>query len=87
MTEFSAREPSVDLLDGGADRVAKAGEIHAAPMPSAAREGERNGGIDALRAAVTLLVVFHHTALTYGAPSEAGTIGRSHLPNRQAACC
>jgi len=28
---------------------------------------ERNGGIDALRAAVTLLVVFHHTALTYGA--------------------
>ncbi len=28
---------------------------------------DRNGGIDALRAAVTLLVVFHHTALTYGA--------------------
>ena len=28
---------------------------------------ERNGGIDALRAAVTLLVVFHHTAITYGA--------------------
>src|SRR5579862_8311242 len=27
----------------------------------------RNGGIDALRAAVTLLVVLHHTALTYGA--------------------
>ena len=27
----------------------------------------RNGGIDALRAAVTLLVVFHHTAITYGA--------------------
>ncbi len=24
----------------------------------------RNGGIDALRAAVTLLVVFHHTAIT-----------------------
>src|SRR5579863_4983589 len=67
MTEFSAREPSVDLLDGGVDRAAKAGGIHAAPMPSAAREGERNGGIDALRAAVTLLVIFHHTALTYGA--------------------
>ncbi|MGJ4941193.1 acyltransferase family protein [Bradyrhizobium sp. HKCCYLS1011] len=28
---------------------------------------ERNGGIDALRAAVTLLVVLHHTAITYGA--------------------
>ncbi|HUN43377.1 MAG TPA: acyltransferase [Acetobacteraceae bacterium] len=27
----------------------------------------RNGGIDALRAVVTLLVVFHHTAITYGA--------------------
>nr|WP_315761643.1 MULTISPECIES: acyltransferase family protein [unclassified Bradyrhizobium] len=27
----------------------------------------RNGGIDALRAAVTLLVVSHHTAITYGA--------------------
>jgi peptidoglycan/LPS O-acetylase OafA/YrhL len=27
----------------------------------------RNSGIDALRAAVTLLVVFHHTAITYGA--------------------
>lgn len=31
------------------------------------REDKRNGGLDALRAAVTLLVVFHHTALTYGA--------------------
>jgi hypothetical protein len=67
MTEFSAREPSVGLLDGGVDRVAKAGGIHTAPMPGAAGEGERNGGIDALRAAVTLLVIFHHTALTYGA--------------------
>lgn len=27
----------------------------------------RSNGIDALRAAVTLLVVFHHTAITYGA--------------------
>ena len=27
----------------------------------------RNGGIDALRAATTLLVVLHHTAITYGA--------------------
>jgi len=38
-------------------------------MPSAIKAGgsERNGGVDALRAAVILLVVFHHTALTYGA--------------------
>ncbi|WP_022719748.1 acyltransferase [Rhodopseudomonas sp. B29] len=27
----------------------------------------RNGGIDALRAVMTLLVLFHHTAITYGA--------------------
>ena len=27
----------------------------------------RNGGIDALRAAVTILVVLHHTSITYGA--------------------
>jgi surface polysaccharide O-acyltransferase-like enzyme len=34
-----------------------------------ARDGgvARNGGIDALRASVTLLVILHHTALTYGA--------------------
>ncbi len=32
-----------------------------------ARPVVRNGGIDALRAAVTLLVVLHHTAITYGA--------------------
>lgn len=36
---------------------------------SGARDGAvaRNGGVDALRASVTLLVVLHHTALTYGA--------------------
>lgn len=28
---------------------------------------QRNAGLDALRAAVTLLVVFHHCAITYGA--------------------
>lgn len=39
------------------------GHLAAAPAGSAGR----NGGIDALRAVVTLLVVFHHTALTYGA--------------------
>src|ERR1700735_291013 len=28
--------------------------------------GSRNAGIDALRASLTLLVVFHHAAVTYG---------------------
>lgn len=35
-----------------------------APARSPAR---RNAGLDALRAALTLLVLFHHTAITYGA--------------------
>jgi len=39
----------------------------------------RNGGIDALRAAVTLLVVFHHTAITYGA--MGGWYYRELLPS------
>ena len=37
-----------------------------APAASAGSPA-RNGGIDALRAAVTLLVVLHHAAITYGA--------------------
>jgi len=41
-------------------------EAKASASPKAGAK-ERNGGIDALRAAVTLLVVFHHTAITYGA--------------------
>jgi surface polysaccharide O-acyltransferase-like enzyme len=36
----------------------------AAPLKSAAL---RNSGLDALRASLTLLVVFHHCAITYGA--------------------
>jgi hypothetical protein len=86
MTEFSAREPSADLLDDGAPRMAPAGAVRPAPTSGATKAGgsERNGGIDALRAAVTLLVVFHHTALTYGtigswyyreiAPSESAIL-------------
>ena len=38
-------------------------------MTVAASRGQaavRNGGLDALRAALTLLVVLHHTAITYG---------------------
>ncbi len=34
--------------------------------PTPARAGARNLGLDALRATLTLLVVFHHTAITYG---------------------
>jgi surface polysaccharide O-acyltransferase-like enzyme len=60
LDEISHRE-----VDGETDTVA------ATSLPSSrifkAGAKERNGGIDALRAAVTLLVVFHHTALTYGA--------------------
>ena len=35
--------------------------------PAADTPGVRHAGIDALRVATTLLVVFHHTAITYGA--------------------
>ena len=44
-----------------------AGEAVAAPIRAKAGSSTRNGGIDSLRAAVTLLVVLHHTAITYGA--------------------
>ncbi|MGY2047936.1 acyltransferase family protein [Methylobacterium sp. JK268] len=37
------------------------------PTGSLVRDGPRDAGIDALRASVTLLVIFHHAALTYGA--------------------
>jgi hypothetical protein len=36
-------------------------------VPARAGAVRRDGGIDALRAVVTLLVVLHHTAITYGA--------------------
>src|SRR5580693_2223637 len=64
-TDLSARELALDAHDSG--HPASAGVV--SPATSSAKVGakERNGGIDALRAAVTLLVVFHHTALTYGA--------------------
>jgi len=35
--------------------------------PQSASAGARNAGLDALRASLTLLVVMHHTAITYGA--------------------
>ncbi len=57
---------SVGSLDELARHEAHVGEAVDAPSSKAGAK-ERNGGIDALRAAVTLLVVLHHTALTYGA--------------------
>ena len=55
------------ILIGSGHPVAVSGDEGCA-APGAVKAGakERNGGIDALRAAVTLLVVFHHTAITYG---------------------
>jgi peptidoglycan/LPS O-acetylase OafA/YrhL len=41
-------------------------EMNAPAKPAIPAAG-RNAGIDALRARLTLLVVFHHTAITYGA--------------------
>ena len=52
---------------GRGEAIAGAGSAapaRAIPVPSAAR---RNAGLDALRAALTLLVLFHPTAITYGA--------------------
>jgi uncharacterized membrane protein len=37
------------------------------PISAASVPAARNVGLDALRTAVVLLVVFHHTAITYGA--------------------
>ncbi len=37
------------------------------PISATSVPATRNAGLDALRAAVVLLVVFHHTAITYGA--------------------
>ena len=62
-TDLSARELSLD----GHESDHPARVSRSAQNPAKAGAKERNGGVDALRAAVTLLVVFHHTAITYGA--------------------
>src|SRR5579872_803592 len=62
----SSSESSFESLDDIARHEGNDGAAASAPSFKAGAR-ERNGGIDALRAAVTLLVVFHHTALTYGA--------------------
>ena len=55
---------------------------HAAASALSLKAGarERNGAIDALRAAVTLLVVLHHTAITYGA--SGGWYYKEVLPSK-----
>lgn len=42
-------------------------EISERPQTEGEAHRSRNGGLDALRAVMTLLVLFHHTAITYGA--------------------
>ena len=42
-------------------------DVNAIVDESDRRGPSRNGGIDALRATMTLLVLFHHSAITYGA--------------------
>lgn len=64
-SDLSARELSLEAHDGR--HPATAGRSAAVQSPAKAGAKGRNGGIDALRAAATLLVVFHHTAITYGA--------------------
>jgi peptidoglycan/LPS O-acetylase OafA/YrhL len=64
-TDLAARDLSREGLEGDQSTTVAVSR----PAQGSAKAGakERNGGIDALRAAVTLLVVFHHTAITYGA--------------------
>ena len=64
-TDLAARDLSREGLEG--DQATSVAVSRPAQDSAKAGAKERNGGIDALRAAVTLLVVFHHTAITYGA--------------------
>jgi surface polysaccharide O-acyltransferase-like enzyme len=73
MIDLAPSGSPVEFLDKtgrhGSRDEAREGVAESPPSPPIIKAGakERNGGIDALRAAVTLLVVFHHTAITYGA--------------------
>ena len=66
MVRFSANGSSAEAFDVIGRLGGQAGAAQNSPS-SKAGAAARNGGIDALRAAVTLLVVWHHTAITYGA--------------------
>ena len=65
MVRPSMSGSSLTSLDEIARDEARDSSAASAPSLKAGARA-RNGGIDALRAAVTLLVVLHHTALTYG---------------------
>ena len=54
-----------------------------APAKPSLRAESRNAGIDALRASLTLLVLFHHSAVTYGAMGSwfYQEIEPSHAPS------
>jgi peptidoglycan/LPS O-acetylase OafA/YrhL len=54
-----------------------------APAKPSLRAESRNAGIDALRASLTLLVLFHHSAVTYGAMGSwfYQEIKPSHAPS------
>jgi surface polysaccharide O-acyltransferase-like enzyme len=69
MSYRSGSGSSARLLDEAERPSGRQGTAENSLMPRSAKAGarERNGGVDALRAAVTLLVLFHHTAVTYGA--------------------
>jgi surface polysaccharide O-acyltransferase-like enzyme len=65
MTLSSSGSPA-ETLDGHSRDTAATAERASSGVTKAGSRN-RNGGIDALRASVTLLVVFHHTAIIYGA--------------------
>jgi hypothetical protein len=67
MIPLSMSGSSVGSLDELSRHGAQLAATAGSPSPAKAGSKDRNGGIDALRASVTLLVVLHHTALTYGA--------------------
>jgi fucose 4-O-acetylase-like acetyltransferase len=68
-TDVAGRELSLEAHEGDLSANVAASRPAKGSTKGSTKAGakERNGGIDALRAAVTLLVVFHHTAITYGA--------------------
>jgi peptidoglycan/LPS O-acetylase OafA/YrhL len=55
---------AIGIFQGGATKLTPSAT---AQTTAAASAGRRNAGLDALRAALTLLVLVHHAAITYGA--------------------
>jgi peptidoglycan/LPS O-acetylase OafA/YrhL len=63
--------------------VADLGDARRSDQTEPPSASSRNAGIDALRASLTLLVVFHHAAVTYGAMGSwfYQEIKPSHAPS------